>query len=140
MDAQSAASAQRETLIWPPWSDIEVGSNPILHGCRKPRQPSTIDVWSTNETRPKPPITSWSTAFHSMTPRRYSWIRSWNVRRSWSFGWRASVHHNRGIDTAAASVYRHADHGVDRLRIISARLATRGETYAYQEHSGKRQW
>lgn len=33
----------------------------------------------------------------------------------------------------------HADHGIDRVRIISARLATRGETNAYQERSAKRQ-
>ena len=33
----------------------------------------------------------------------------------------------------------HADRGVDRVRIISARLATRGETHAYQERSAKRQ-
>jgi uncharacterized DUF497 family protein len=32
----------------------------------------------------------------------------------------------------------HADSGVDRVRIISARTATRGETNAYQEHSAKR--
>ena len=32
----------------------------------------------------------------------------------------------------------HADSGVDRVRIISARLATRGETNAYQERSAKR--
>ena len=33
----------------------------------------------------------------------------------------------------------HADHGTDRVRIISARLATRGETNAYQERNAKRQ-
>ena len=33
----------------------------------------------------------------------------------------------------------HADSGADRVRVISARLATRGETYAYQERSAKRQ-
>ena len=33
----------------------------------------------------------------------------------------------------------HVDRGVDRVRIISARLATRGETHAYQERSTKRQ-
>ena len=32
----------------------------------------------------------------------------------------------------------HADRGVDRVRIISARLATRGETHAYQERNAKR--
>ena len=31
----------------------------------------------------------------------------------------------------------HADSGEDRVRIISARLATRGETNAYQERSAK---
>lgn len=31
----------------------------------------------------------------------------------------------------------HADSGEDRVRIISARLATRGEIHAYQERSGK---
>ena len=33
----------------------------------------------------------------------------------------------------------HADRNVDRVRIISARLATRGETHAYQERSAKRE-
>lgn len=33
----------------------------------------------------------------------------------------------------------HADRDVDRVRIISARLATRGETHAYQERSAKRE-
>ena len=32
----------------------------------------------------------------------------------------------------------HADSGVDRVRIISARLTTRGETNAHQERSAKR--
>ena len=32
----------------------------------------------------------------------------------------------------------HADRGPDRVRIISARVATRGETHAYQERSAKR--
>ena len=32
----------------------------------------------------------------------------------------------------------HADRGVDRVRIISARPATRGETNAYQERRTKR--
>jgi uncharacterized DUF497 family protein len=31
----------------------------------------------------------------------------------------------------------HADRGADRVRIISARVATRGETHAYQERSAK---
>jgi uncharacterized DUF497 family protein len=31
----------------------------------------------------------------------------------------------------------HADRGVDRIRIISARVATRGETHAHQERSAK---
>ena len=31
----------------------------------------------------------------------------------------------------------HADSGEDRVRIISARVATRGETYAYEERSRK---
>jgi hypothetical protein len=33
-----------------------------------------------------------------------------------------------------------ADRGEDPVRIISARLATRGETHAYQERSRKQQW
>ena len=33
----------------------------------------------------------------------------------------------------------HTDHGADRVRIISARLTTRGETNAYQERTAKRQ-
>ena len=33
----------------------------------------------------------------------------------------------------------HADRGEDRIRIISARLATRGETHGYQERSRKQQ-
>jgi hypothetical protein len=33
----------------------------------------------------------------------------------------------------------HADRGEDRIRIISARVATRGETYAHQERSTKQQ-
>jgi len=33
----------------------------------------------------------------------------------------------------------HADRGEDRVRIISGRVATRGETNAYQERSRKRQ-
>ena len=33
----------------------------------------------------------------------------------------------------------HADRGVDRIRIISARVATRGETHAHQERSAKQQ-
>ena len=33
----------------------------------------------------------------------------------------------------------HVDRGADRVRIISARVATRGETYAYQERSAKRE-
>ncbi len=33
----------------------------------------------------------------------------------------------------------HADRGVDRVRIISARLATRGETHAYEDRNAKRQ-
>ena len=33
----------------------------------------------------------------------------------------------------------HADRGVDRVRIISARLATRGETNAYQERKNRRE-
>lgn len=32
----------------------------------------------------------------------------------------------------------HADSGADRIRIISARTATRGEAHAYQERSAKR--
>ena len=32
----------------------------------------------------------------------------------------------------------HADRGVDRIRIISARVSTRGETHAHQERSAKR--
>jgi uncharacterized protein len=32
----------------------------------------------------------------------------------------------------------HADGGVDRVRIVSARAATRGESNAYQERSAKR--
>ena len=31
----------------------------------------------------------------------------------------------------------HAERGVDRVRIISARITTRGETHAYQERSAK---
>ena len=33
----------------------------------------------------------------------------------------------------------HADRGVDRVRIISARFATRGETNAYQERKTKQE-
>ena len=33
----------------------------------------------------------------------------------------------------------HVDRGADRVRIISARVATRGENYAYQERSTKRE-
>ena len=33
----------------------------------------------------------------------------------------------------------HADRGEDRVRVISARGATRGETHAYQERSRKQQ-
>jgi uncharacterized DUF497 family protein len=33
----------------------------------------------------------------------------------------------------------HADRGEDRVRIISARVATRGETHAYQDRSRKQQ-
>ncbi len=33
----------------------------------------------------------------------------------------------------------HADRGEDRIRLISARLATRGETHAYQERGRKQQ-
>jgi len=33
----------------------------------------------------------------------------------------------------------HADRGEDRVRIVSGRVATRGETHAYQEHSRKQQ-
>jgi uncharacterized protein len=33
----------------------------------------------------------------------------------------------------------HADRGVDRIRIISSRVATRGETHAHQERSSKKQ-
>jgi hypothetical protein len=36
-------------------------------------------------------------------------------------------------------VIAHADSGDDRIRIISARAATRRESYAHQERSGKRQ-
>ena len=32
----------------------------------------------------------------------------------------------------------HADRSVDRIRIISARVTTRGETHAHQERSAKR--
>ena len=33
----------------------------------------------------------------------------------------------------------HADRGEDRVRIVSARITTRGETHVYQERSAKRQ-
>lgn len=33
----------------------------------------------------------------------------------------------------------HMDRGVDRVRIISARVATRGENHAHQERSAKRE-
>ena len=33
----------------------------------------------------------------------------------------------------------HVDRGGDRVRIISARVATRGENHAYQERSAKRE-
>lgn len=45
-----------------------------------------------------------------------------------------------GTTTAQRVVFvAHADSGDDRVRIISARAATRGESHAYQERSRKSQ-
>jgi uncharacterized protein len=45
-----------------------------------------------------------------------------------------------GVSTQQRLLFTaHADRGVDRVRIISARLATRGEAHAYQERSAKRE-
>ena len=55
-----------------------------------------------------------------------------------------SVDERRFITIGASMQQRllfiaHSDSGVDRVRIISARVATRGETHAYQERSAKRE-
>ena len=54
-----------------------------------------------------------------------------------------SVDERRFITIGASAQQRllfvaHADRGEDRVHIISARIATRGETHAYQERPAKR--
>jgi len=54
-----------------------------------------------------------------------------------------SLEEHRLITIGASTAQRllfvaHADRGTDRVRIISARLATRGETNAYQERASTR--